>query len=404
MILLPSGNNENDGLSHGLRGHMWLEGISVTYSCIVARCYKRYVRRNRSPANCYRLVLARLFSFIDDGFGNLICCVLTVTNRTFLTKFVTLSILIPGLLMCCIPRLACAANEPLERLIADFKAIVQEKDYQRSVSGLDEITKMGERLGITFAPAYYLKALRETTHGNGQLYSPLFKAIDSGVTASAFLLPELKDISSISNEQKQHYVTSSFELLHGRTPSGNWITPLMMVGLIKQRFGESRSAEASFHWYSRIALEGSSPVVNAVVLANKKNSDIENRLLCARTALSGSMARHPICSVFSQTTADVQEVLQSGVRAYKQQIKANYGAKFETIKSLVCGELKPEFAAGLVCYDALASIDEICFIRTKNKDYPELETLFVCDQTDVRWSNNILATILNDSLTWSIEK
>jgi hypothetical protein len=313
-------------------------------------------------------------------------------------------IVFTGFSMCCIPRLAFAVDGSLGKLVTDFKRVLQEEDYQMAMSGLNVIIKRGERLEVTFAPAYYLKALRETTRGNGKQYSPLFRAIDSGVTASAFLLPELNDLSSYSTEQKRHYITASFDLLHERTYFGNWITPLMMVGLIKQRFGVARTTEAAFHWYSRIALEGGSPVVNAIVLASRKNDDIENRLLCARIALSGSIAQHPICSIFSQTIADAEEALQNGVRVYKHQIEANYGAKFETIKSLVCGELKPEFAGGLVCYDALASIDELCFIRTKSKDYPEFEELFVCDQTDVRWINNILAKILKDSLTWSIEK
>ena len=177
-----------------------------------------------------------------------------------------------------------------------------------------------------------------------------------------------------------------------------------MIGLIKQRFGVVRSTEASFHWYSRIALEGSSPAVNAVVLAGRKNGDVESPLLCARIALSGSTLRHPICSNFSQNTNESLENLQNGVENYKHQIEANFGTNFETIKSFVCGELNREFAGGLVCYDALASVDELCFIRTKTKDYAELEGVFVCDRTDVRWANNILAKILNDSLTWSIEK
>lgn len=128
---------------------------------------------------------------------------MTGSRSTRLTKSILVGIFIAASLMCSNAKFARAADEAVGKLIADFRKVLHEDDYQKTMSDLDELTKRGEHLGINFAPAYYLQALRETTHANGQNYAPLFKAIDSSVTASAFLLPELNNLSSISFEQKQ---------------------------------------------------------------------------------------------------------------------------------------------------------------------------------------------------------
>lgn len=321
-----------------------------------------------------------------------------------LTKSMLVAVFVTTFVMLYSAQLAKSDDKAITELVADFKKVLQEKDYQTSMSRLDELSKKSERLGIDFAPTYYLQALRQTTHGNGQQYDPFFKASNSGVIASAFLLPDLNSLSSILPEQKQRYITQSFDLLQERTFAGNWVTPLMMMGVVKQRLGIVRSTEAWFHWYSNVALEGASPAVNAIVLASRKNGDAEIPSLCESIAMSGSILGNPACSGFSQNSNEITNSLKKGVEKYKHQIEENLGPNFEAIKSLVCGELKPEFASGLVCYDALASVDELCFIRTKSHDYPELERVFVCDRTDVRWANDILAGLLKDSLTWSIEK
>lgn len=305
--------------------------------------------------------------------------------------------------LCCLS-LNVAVAKTSEVLEAEFKKTLAIEEYEKFQSSLDNIVQKSERLGIDFGPALYVKALRNVTHAEGRDYQSVLRSIDLEIQAAAFLLPKLVDFPSISETTRKHYLTVGFNLLSQRTTAGNWITPLMMQGLIKERFGQQRMSTSLFNWYAKQALEDASPVANTIALASASGNQLELQDYCERIALTGSVNNHAKCSKFSFNPATSIEKYRNKILAYKSQIERKFGANFASTKAVVCGQLAIKFSDSLLCYDALASVDELCFARTENNVYGQVELLFVCDVEDIRWINSIMADFLKSEFKWKVER
>ncbi len=277
-----------------------------------------------------------------------------------------------------------------------FREAMAESNSETALLLLNSLILDAEINGIVHGPSHFVRALRTRESNDSEIYEKdIFKALDEEIIGASFLLADMQK-KNLDNLLKSKYYSKSIKYLRKLAESQGWLAPFSIKILINNfEVTKNSKGPGLYFEYSRAALEAGSPTTSALVLFSGDWSGRDRQEICQAIIAVGSVRPELNCDLNFFTK---DQTKSAKLEAYKRAVESVSFGKFEIYKKKFCSDLVENMQNSLVCYDAIANIFALCFLRSDNKTYSSLEGLFICSEKDAKWLNQLTAEILESAL------